>query len=158
MPARDKESSALLVNNLRSTDYELQWLRKDYKVDIRDLVGGSGVGKKGRNNAILLLYYSCGMPSSWKQKTFKRLLLFTLIGLKPWQGILVDTSHLTKTFCFLCSPCPEQGMGDEFNLMDHSDLYILDFSKYYCHFKRVYSFNLESSTLSIYIIKHLYPS
>ncbi|KAG7260316.1 hypothetical protein CRUP_036671 [Coryphaenoides rupestris] len=25
-------------------------------------------------------------------------------------------------------PCPEQGMGDEFNLMDHSDLYILDFS------------------------------
>ncbi|XP_045566372.1 kelch domain-containing protein 3 isoform X1 [Salmo salar] len=26
------------------------------------------------------------------------------------------------------SPCPEQGMGDEFNLMDHSDLYILDFS------------------------------
>ncbi|XP_078255008.1 kelch domain-containing protein 3 isoform X2 [Rhinoraja longicauda] len=25
------------------------------------------------------------------------------------------------------SPCPEQGMGDEFNLMDHSDLYILDF-------------------------------
>lgn len=31
------------------------------------------------------------------------------------------------------SPCPEQGMGDEFNLMDHSDLYILDFSKYPCH-------------------------
>uniref|UniRef100_A0A8C1YJ72 Kelch domain containing 3 n=1 Tax=Cyprinus carpio TaxID=7962 RepID=A0A8C1YJ72_CYPCA len=27
------------------------------------------------------------------------------------------------------SPCPEQGMGDEFNLMDHSDLYILDFSE-----------------------------
>ncbi|XP_042161651.1 kelch domain-containing protein 3 isoform X1 [Oncorhynchus tshawytscha] len=26
------------------------------------------------------------------------------------------------------SPCPEQGMGDEFNLMDHSDIYILDFS------------------------------
>ncbi|CAM9686602.1 kelch domain-containing protein 3 isoform X1 [Lethenteron reissneri] len=26
------------------------------------------------------------------------------------------------------SPCPEQGMGDEFNLMDHSDLYILDFA------------------------------
>ncbi|XP_060781038.1 kelch domain-containing protein 3 isoform X2 [Neoarius graeffei] len=25
------------------------------------------------------------------------------------------------------SPCVEQGMGDEFNLMDHSDLYILDF-------------------------------
>ncbi|TRZ01630.1 hypothetical protein DNTS_015962 [Danionella cerebrum] len=25
-------------------------------------------------------------------------------------------------------PCPEQGMGDEFNLMDHSDLFILDFS------------------------------
>ncbi|TTU93293.1 Kelch domain-containing protein 3 [Bagarius yarrelli] len=25
------------------------------------------------------------------------------------------------------SPCAEQGMGDEFNLMDHSDLYILDF-------------------------------
>ncbi|XP_042161655.1 kelch domain-containing protein 3 isoform X2 [Oncorhynchus tshawytscha] len=27
------------------------------------------------------------------------------------------------------SPCPEQGMGDEFNLMDHSDIYILDFSR-----------------------------
>ncbi|XP_029448645.1 kelch domain-containing protein 3 isoform X3 [Rhinatrema bivittatum] len=26
------------------------------------------------------------------------------------------------------SPCPEQGMGDEFDLMDHSDLYILDFN------------------------------
>ncbi len=31
-----------------------------------------------------------------------------------------------------CSPCPEQGMGDEFNLMDHSDLYILDFSESQC--------------------------
>lgn len=27
-----------------------------------------------------------------------------------------------------CSPSPEEGMGDEFDLMDHSDLYILDFS------------------------------
>lgn len=26
------------------------------------------------------------------------------------------------------SPSPEEGMGDEFDLMDHSDLYILDFS------------------------------
>lgn len=34
-------------------------------------------------------------------------------------------------FFILClhSPCPEQGMGDEFNLMDHSDMYILDFCK-----------------------------
>ncbi len=34
---------------------------------------------------------------------------------------------LVVLLCF--SPCPEQGMGDEFNLMDHSDLYILDFSE-----------------------------
>uniref|UniRef100_UPI00358F92CE kelch domain-containing protein 3 n=1 Tax=Myxine glutinosa TaxID=7769 RepID=UPI00358F92CE len=26
------------------------------------------------------------------------------------------------------SPCPEQGMGDDFNLMDHSDLFVLDFA------------------------------
>ncbi|XP_055745607.1 kelch domain-containing protein 3-like [Salvelinus fontinalis] len=37
------------------------------------------------------------------------------------------------------SPCPEQGMGDEFNLMDHSDLYILDFSKYPLSLSRAHS-------------------
>uniref|UniRef100_A0A8C4QQ18 Kelch domain containing 3 n=1 Tax=Eptatretus burgeri TaxID=7764 RepID=A0A8C4QQ18_EPTBU len=26
------------------------------------------------------------------------------------------------------SPCPDHGMGDDFNLMDHSDLYVLDFA------------------------------
>lgn len=28
------------------------------------------------------------------------------------------------------SPSPEEGLGDEFDLIDHSDLHILDFSKY----------------------------
>lgn len=27
------------------------------------------------------------------------------------------------------SPSPEEGLGDEFDLIDHSDLHILDFSK-----------------------------
>lgn len=30
----------------------------------------------------------------------------------------------------LYSPSPEEGLGDEFDLIDHSDLHILDFSKY----------------------------
>lgn len=44
-------------------------------------------------------------------------------------------------------------MGDEFNLMDHSDLYILDFSKYPCHyvfclFKKVSNLaGIQSDTL-----------
>lgn len=29
-----------------------------------------------------------------------------------------------------CSPSPEEGLGDEFDLIDHSDLHVLDFSKY----------------------------
>ncbi|KAM6923051.1 kelch domain-containing protein 3 isoform 1-T3 [Lycodopsis pacificus] len=47
------------------------------------------------------------------------------------------------------SPCPEQGMGDEFNLMDHSDLYILDFSpnlKTLCKMA-VIQYSLEQSGL-----------
>uniref|UniRef100_A0A4W6CGP6 Kelch domain containing 3 n=1 Tax=Lates calcarifer TaxID=8187 RepID=A0A4W6CGP6_LATCA len=47
------------------------------------------------------------------------------------------------------SPCPEQGMGDEFNLMDHSDLYILDFSpnlKTLCKIA-VIQYSLEQSGL-----------
>lgn len=28
------------------------------------------------------------------------------------------------------SPSPEEGLGDEFDLIDHSDLHILDFSEY----------------------------
>lgn len=47
------------------------------------------------------------------------------------------------------SPCPEQGMGDEFNLMDHSDLYILDFSpnlKTLCKLA-VIQYSLEQSGL-----------
>ncbi|KAI4876761.1 hypothetical protein NFI96_002805 [Prochilodus magdalenae] len=46
-------------------------------------------------------------------------------------------------------PCPEQGMGDEFNLMDHSDLYILDFSpdlKTLCKIA-VIQFSLDQSGL-----------
>ncbi|MEQ2227730.1 kelch domain-containing protein 3 [Ilyodon furcidens] len=46
-------------------------------------------------------------------------------------------------------PCPEQGMGDEFNLMDHSDLYILDFSpnlKTLCKIA-VIQYSLEQSGL-----------
>ncbi|XP_037394361.1 kelch domain-containing protein 3 [Pygocentrus nattereri] len=51
--------------------------------------------------------------------------------------------------CVCCSPCPEQGMGDEFNLMDHSDLYILDFSpdlKTLCKIA-VIQFSLDQSGL-----------
>uniref|UniRef100_A0A671KM52 Kelch domain containing 3 n=1 Tax=Sinocyclocheilus anshuiensis TaxID=1608454 RepID=A0A671KM52_9TELE len=47
------------------------------------------------------------------------------------------------------SPCPEQGMGDEFNLMDHSDLYLLDFSpnlKTLCKLA-VIQYSLEQSGL-----------
>ncbi|KAI3363048.1 hypothetical protein L3Q82_011708 [Scortum barcoo] len=47
------------------------------------------------------------------------------------------------------SPCPEQGMGDEFNLMDHSDLYLLDFSpnlKTLCKIA-VIQYSLEQSGL-----------
>ncbi|XP_033874044.1 kelch domain-containing protein 3 isoform X3 [Acipenser ruthenus] len=40
-------------------------------------------------------------------------------GTRGWQS---------NNFHDYCNPCPEQGMGDEFNLMDHSDFYILDFS------------------------------
>lgn len=29
------------------------------------------------------------------------------------------------------SPSPEEGLGDEFDLIDHSDLHILDFSEYF---------------------------
>ncbi|GCC44119.1 hypothetical protein chiPu_0028055, partial [Chiloscyllium punctatum] len=36
--------------------------------------------------------------------------------------------YINVSLYLFYSPCPEQGMGDEFNLMDHSDLYILDFS------------------------------
>lgn len=57
---------------------------------------------------------------------------------RDWRGImgLSDASD-----CVFDSPCPEQGMGDEFNLMDHSDLYILDFSEFTLfifHFKVIY--------------------
>uniref|UniRef100_A0A672P7G7 Kelch domain containing 3 n=2 Tax=Sinocyclocheilus grahami TaxID=75366 RepID=A0A672P7G7_SINGR len=47
------------------------------------------------------------------------------------------------------SPCPEQGMGDEFNLMDHSDLYLLDYSpnlKTLCKLA-VIQYSLEQSGL-----------
>uniref|UniRef100_A0A3B5LDS6 Uncharacterized protein n=1 Tax=Xiphophorus couchianus TaxID=32473 RepID=A0A3B5LDS6_9TELE len=49
----------------------------------------------------------------------------------------------------MSNPCPEQGMGDEFNLMDHSDLYILDFSpnlKTLCKIA-VIQYSLEQSGL-----------
>uniref|UniRef100_A0A8C6VAD3 Kelch domain containing 3 n=1 Tax=Naja naja TaxID=35670 RepID=A0A8C6VAD3_NAJNA len=47
------------------------------------------------------------------------------------------------------SPSPEEGMGDEFDLMDHSDLYILDFSpslKTLCKLA-VIQYNLDQSCL-----------
>lgn len=37
---------------------------------------------------------------------------------------------LTFFISRLYSPSPEEGLGDEFDLIDHSDLHILDFSKY----------------------------
>ncbi|KAF7252358.1 Kelch domain-containing protein 3 [Varanus komodoensis] len=47
------------------------------------------------------------------------------------------------------SPSPEEGIGDEFDLMDHSDLYILDFSpslKTLCKLA-VIQYNLDQSCL-----------
>uniref|UniRef100_A0A8B9Z4E1 rRNA biogenesis protein RRP36 n=1 Tax=Buteo japonicus TaxID=224669 RepID=A0A8B9Z4E1_9AVES len=35
------------------------------------------------------------------------------------------------------SPSPEEGMGDEFDLMDHSDLYILDFNQSHMSFEEL---------------------
>lgn len=86
---------------------------------------------KGRNNG------SCPITDlpAYANTKFKTFIAIPFDRLHTvFQGIFVDRSHLTKTCCFLYSPCPEQGMGDEFNLMDHSDLYILDFSKYSCVF------------------------
>ncbi|KAJ7419301.1 hypothetical protein WISP_54826 [Willisornis vidua] len=48
-----------------------------------------------------------------------KIILFGGTRLIPNTGMFVNTS---------VSPSPEEGMGDEFDLMDHSDLYILDFS------------------------------
>ncbi|GAA6077168.1 kelch domain-containing protein 3, partial [Tachysurus ichikawai] len=56
---------------------------------------------------------------------FVPLLLNPDVSLQCFSTLLV--SELKQTVTELLSPCAEQGMGDEFNLMDHSDLYILDF-------------------------------
>lgn len=43
---------------------------------------------------------------------------------------MCSLSSFFHLFFDLYSPSPEEGLGDEFDLIDHSDLHILDFSKY----------------------------
>lgn len=62
-------------------------------------------------------------------EVYKRYVSIVLQPLNLVSGHILLTLKPFFFLCFFYSPCPEQGMGDEFNLMDHSDLYILDFSK-----------------------------
>ena len=46
------------------------------------------------------------------------------------KGLMGSLSSFLNLFFDPYSPSPEEGLGDEFDLIDHSDLHILDFSKY----------------------------
>ena len=46
------------------------------------------------------------------------------------EGPRASLSSFLHLFFDLYSPSPEEGLGDDFDLIDHSDLHILDFSKY----------------------------
>lgn len=48
------------------------------------------------------------------------------------EGLVGSLSSFLHLFFGPYSPSPEEGLGDEFDLIDHSDLHILDFSKYAC--------------------------
>lgn len=47
-----------------------------------------------------------------------------------WVRVWVQFQYLLFPLFHWHSPSPEEGLGDEFDLIDHSDLHILDFSKY----------------------------
>jgi len=65
------------------------------------------------------------------------------------EGLMGSLSSFLHLFFDPYSPSPEEGLGDEFDLIDHSDLHILDFSpslKTLCKLA-VIQYNLDQSCL-----------